>query len=98
MMEEYLLPCINKSLLGMECFGCGGQRAVILFFQGNFTEAFYMYPAIYPILLLLAFLVFNLFFKFRRDFQVKIGLIIFAGTVMAVNYGYKMYEFIQLTN
>ena len=57
-----------------------------------------MYPAIYPILLLLAFLVFNLFFKFRKDFQVKIGLIIFAGTVMALNYAYKMYEFIQLTN
>ncbi|HSP12617.1 MAG TPA: DUF2752 domain-containing protein, partial [Salegentibacter sp.] len=75
-----------------------GQRAVILFFQGRFTEAFFMYPAIYPILLLLAFLIFNLFFKFKRDFQVKIGLIIFAGTVMAVNYGYKMYEIIQLTN
>ncbi|MGY5850908.1 DUF2752 domain-containing protein [Salegentibacter sp. F14] len=93
-----MLPCLNKSLLGMECFGCGGQRAAFLVIQGNFTEAFYMYPAIYPILLLLAFLVLNLFFKFKGDYQVKIGLIIFAGIIMAVNYGYKMYEFIQLTN
>lgn len=97
-MEDFMLPCLNKSLLGVECFGCGGQRALLLFLQGDFTGAFFMYPALYPIIFLFAFLVFNLFYKFKKDFQVKIGLIIFAGVIMAANYSYKMYEFLQLTN
>lgn len=97
-MEEYLLPCLNKSLLGIECTGCGGQRALLLFLQGHFGEAFHMYPAIYPILLLLIFLVVNLFFRFNKDHRVRIGLILFTGMVMAVSYGLKMYHFFQLTN
>ncbi len=90
-MEEYMLPCLNKSLFGVDCFGCGGQRALVLLLQGEFTEAFYMYPAIYPIAVLFLFLIFNLFYRFKKDFQIKIGLIIFCGLVMAVNYSFKMF-------
>ncbi|RAV30602.1 hypothetical protein DN748_03665 [Sinomicrobium soli] len=46
-----MLPCINKQILGVECPGCGMQRAVALLFEGDFTAAFYMYPAIYPLIL-----------------------------------------------
>lgn len=61
-IEDYMLPCLTKSVFGFECFGCGLQRAVILVFKGDFTAAFYMYPAVYTLLLLFA-LVFtrNLF-------------------------------------
>lgn len=97
-MEEFMLPCLNKSLLGIECFGCGGQRAFFLLIKGNFAEAYFMFPAIYPIALLLFFLVFNLFFKFGKDYQVKIGLVLLSGLLMAISYGFKMYEFFQLTN
>lgn len=93
-----MLPCLNKSLLGVECTGCGGQRAFLLLFEGNFTEAFFMFPAIYPMVILLIFLLFNLFYRFKKDFQVKIGLIVFTALVMAINYGLKMFEFLQLTN
>ena len=47
-----MLPCLTKQLLGFECFGCGLQRAVLLLFRGEFTEAFRMYPAIYTLILL----------------------------------------------
>ena len=96
-MEEFMLPCLNKSLFGVECFGCGGQRALSLVLQGEFSQAFYMFPAIYPMLLLLGFLVFNLFKKFKYDFQLKIGLIIFCGVVMMISYLVKMNHFLQLT-
>lgn len=96
-MEEFMLPCLNKSLFGVECFGCGGQRALSLVLQGEFSQAFYMFPAIYPMLILLVFLVFNLFKKFKYDFQLKIGLIIFCGAVMMVSYLVKMNHYLQLT-
>lgn len=97
MMEEFMLPCLNKSLTGIDCFGCGGQRALLMVFKAEFTQAFFMFPAIYPILALLAFLIVNLFVKFRYDFQIKIALIIFSGAVMLISYLIKMNTYFQLT-
>lgn len=96
-MEEFMLPCLNKSLFGVDCFGCGGQRALLLVLNAEFTQAFFMFPAIYPILFLLAFLMVNLFVKFRYDFQIKIALIILSGAVMLISYLIKMNQLIQLT-
>jgi hypothetical protein len=89
-MEEFLLPCLNKQLFGFDCLGCGAQRALVLVFQGEFHSAFKMYPAIYTILLLLAFLVVNLFVKFRRDWHVKAGLIILNAIIIVGAYAYKV--------
>ncbi|WP_089664441.1 DUF2752 domain-containing protein [Gramella sp. MAR_2010_147] len=85
-----MFPCLNKSLLGIECTGCGGQRAALLLFQGEFKEAFYMYPAIYSLAILLGFLLVNLFFKFKYDFNIKIGLIVFNALIIAGAYILKM--------
>lgn len=93
-----MLPCLNKSLFGIECTGCGAQRATVYLISGEFSQAFFMYPAIYPIAILLLFLVFNLFFRFRNDFTIKIGLIIFSAAVMIISYIIKMYHIFNLTN
>ncbi len=93
-----MLPCLNKSLFGIECTGCGAQRATVYLISGEFSQAFFMYPAIYPIAILLLFLVFNLFFRFRNDFAIKIGLIIFSAAVMIISYIIKMYHIFNLTN
>lgn len=55
--EDLMLPCLSKKFLGMECFGCGLQRAVLLMFQGEFIQAFKMYPAIYTLILMFALLL-----------------------------------------
>ncbi|WP_341478038.1 DUF2752 domain-containing protein [Christiangramia sabulilitoris] len=91
-IEEYMLPCMNKALFGVDCTGCGAQRAVILLFKGEFSQAFYMYPAIYSIVILLIFLVFNLFYKFKSDYNIKMGLIIFNGVLIAGAYIFKMIQ------
>ncbi len=90
-MEDYMLPCLNKELFGLECLGCGIQRATVLFFRGDFAGAFHMYPAIYPLLLLLLFLMFNLFVKFRHDFKIKVGLISITILVVLIGYFEKMF-------
>ncbi|MDR5592032.1 DUF2752 domain-containing protein [Christiangramia sp. SM2212] len=85
-----MFPCLNKTVLGIECTGCGGQRAALLLFQGNFREAFFMYPAIYSLALLFIFLLVNLFIKFKHDFSIKMGLIILNAVVIAGAYIFKM--------
>lgn len=90
LLEEYMLPCLNKTLFGVECTGCGAQRAVVLLFQGEFSKAFFMYPAVYSLALLLGFLLFNLFFKFRYDYSIKMGLILLNAIIIAGAYIIKM--------
>ncbi|TBW25796.1 DUF2752 domain-containing protein [Gramella sp. KN1008] len=85
-----MLPCLNKTLFGIDCTGCGAQRSVALLFQGEFSEAFFMYPAIYSLLILFLFLVFNLFFKFKYDYSIKIGLILLNAVIIAIAYIIKM--------
>ncbi len=97
-MEEFLLPCLNKQLLGIECFGCGAQRATVLFSRGEFSAAFHMYPAIYSLLFLLGFLIFNIFVRFKNDYSIKIGLILVNAVIIMISYVIKMNEIFQLTN
>lgn len=97
-LEDFLLPCMNKDLFGVDCYGCGAQRSLLLLSHGEFREAFFMYPAIYPILILLGFLIINLFAKFKKAYQIRIVLIILMGISMAVNYLIKMSYFFHLTN
>ena len=90
-LEEYMFPCLNKSLFGIDCTGCGGQRSLMLLFQGKFLDAFYMYPAIYSLVILFLFLIFNLFYKFKHDYTIKISLIVFNGVIIAGAYIFKLY-------
>lgn len=89
-LQEYMLPCLNKSLFGVDCTGCGAQRAAVLLFQGEFSKAFFMYPAIYSLLILLVFLLFNLFYKFKYDYSIKMGLILINAFIIAAAYIFKM--------
>lgn len=89
-MEDYMLPCLNKELFGIECLGCGIQRATALLFQGEFAAAFRMYPAIYTLILLLLFLLFNLTVKFKYDRIIKISLIILNILIIVISYFLKM--------
>ncbi len=94
-MEDFLLPCLNKQLFGMDCLGCGAQRSLVLLLHGEFAAALKMYPAIYTLLLLAIFLVVNLFVKFKNDWFVKAGLIILNAGIIITAYAYKMSFFIN---
>ncbi|MCB0457689.1 MAG: DUF2752 domain-containing protein [Flavobacteriaceae bacterium] len=89
-MEEYMLPCLNKQLFGIDCLGCGMQRATALLFKGEFILAFKMYPAIYTLILLVAFLISTLFFKFKYEKPIKFFLIGINIIIIIVSYFIKM--------
>ncbi|SFZ94375.1 Protein of unknown function [Flaviramulus basaltis] len=89
-MEDYMLPCLNKKLLGFECMGCGIQRALSLIFQGEFVEAFYMYPAIYSLIALFLTIGLNIFFKFKNSNIVIGALAIISVATIVISYIIKI--------
>lgn len=89
-MEEYMLPCLNKKLLGFDCLGCGMQRAIALIFQGEFVAAFNMYPAIYSLITLFLFIGINIFFKFKHSNKIISALAIITVATILVSFIIKL--------
>ena len=89
-IEDYMLPCLSKQLLGMPCPGCGIQRAVALFLKGEFYAAFLMYPAIYPIMALFGFLILDVFFKIKYANKISIALMITSVVFILGNFLIKI--------
>ena len=85
-LEEYMLPCMNKKIFGIECLGCGLQRSVAFLFQGEFYLAYKIYPAIYSILVFALFLILNIFYTFKYSERIKIGLLIINIVIIIGSY------------
>ncbi len=90
-MEEYMLPCLNKQLFGIECMGCGLQRSFALFFKGEFIEAFYMYPAIYSLIMLFGFITVNTFRNFKYASKIIYILAALNGLIIVSNFIIKTF-------
>lgn len=95
MIEDYMLPCMNKKLFGVDCPGCGLQRSVVHLLKGEFVAAFEMYPAIYGLVSLIIFVVASQFIKFRFDTQIKIFLGILTAATIIISYALKMNNLIH---
>jgi len=94
--KDYLLPCLNKSLFGVECLGCGIQRAFLLLIHSEFLLAFKMYPAIYTLLLFVAFLIINYKIKLKNGKKIIIMLTIINVLIIVVSYFIKMKPLLSL--
>ena len=86
LMEDYMLPCLNKKLFGIDCPGCGAQRAISLLFQGDLIAAFEMYPAIFTIIPLLGFLLADSFFTIKYANKIIITLMVSSVALILGNY------------
>ncbi|GAA3652093.1 DUF2752 domain-containing protein [Flavivirga jejuensis] len=89
-LDDYMLPCLNKKLLGVECMGCGLQRSIALIFKGEFVEAFYMYPAVYSLIILFLCIGINIFFKFKHSNKIIGALAIITVTTIIISYIIKL--------
>lgn len=85
-IEDYMLPCPNKKLFGIEYFGCGMQRALTLLFHGYFIEAFRMFPAIYSLLLFVLFATLNFIDKKRNYGKAIIISAIVNALIVIISY------------
>ncbi|MCQ0112982.1 DUF2752 domain-containing protein [Zhouia amylolytica] len=84
--EEFMLPCLNKKLFGIECPGCGIQRSVSLIFEGDLLGALKMYPAIYTLILMFMLIGLDILAK-KKDFsKFIIPLAIINAIIIITNY------------
>lgn len=89
-LDDLMLPCMNKQILGIECPGCGTQRSASLLLQGNFEDAFIMFPAIYTTIFLFILLALH-FIDRRRSYQNLIIVVaVINAVIMIFSYIYKM--------
>lgn len=89
-LEDHMLPCISKQFLGIDCPGCGLQRAFIFILKGNFIEAFKMYPAIYTLLVFGFLIVYNFFFKNKVNPKIIYSLGLLNIFIIITNYILKL--------
>jgi len=89
-LNDYMLPCFSKQIFGFDCPGCGLQRSVVLLFQGNLAEAFYMYPAIFTLIPLFSLLLMDSVFKIKFSKIITITLAIASVCLILGNYIIKL--------
>ena len=90
-LDDFMLPCLNKKLLGFECMGCGMQRSVALIFKGEFADAFFMYPAIYTIIIFFGFLIINSYKNIKYSNKIIIILALANVIIIVGNFLIKLY-------
>ncbi len=88
-LEHHLLPCPTKFFFGVECPGCGMQRAIIELLRGNLVESIKLYPPLIPMLLMLVVLIINL--KVNSAVWQKVLKYFFIANVaiILINYIFK---------
>ncbi|WP_300570101.1 DUF2752 domain-containing protein [Flavobacterium sp.] len=81
---------MNKSLFGVDCLGCGMQRAVVLILKGEFSAAFYMFPPVYTTLILMTSIGLHFIDKTRNYHKIMASMAIINGIIMVISYIYKL--------
>ncbi len=89
-LNNYMLPCMNKQVLGFECPGCGIQRSVTLVSEGKFVDGFLMYPAIYTLSLLGIVILVSVFYKFKYSTKIISILAIISIVLILTNFIYNL--------
>jgi len=89
-IDDYMLPCLNKKLFGVDCLGCGIQRALSLLIHGEFIAAFKMYPALYTLLIFAVFIIINFFYKIKYAQKIISILAVTNILIIVVSYVLKM--------
>jgi hypothetical protein len=88
--DSWMLPCMSKQLIGMDCPGCGIQRSISFLLEGNISDSFLIYPGLFPGIFLFFFLIFDWFTDIRNGEQIKLwATMITIGTILT-SYFIKM--------
>jgi hypothetical protein len=90
-LQDHLIPCPFKYFTGVDCPGCGFQRAVLALMQGNLSESLSLYPAAIPLLLFFLFGIANKHFKLDNPKgTITKSSFVIIGTVILVSYSIKL--------
>ncbi len=87
-----MIPCLFLKFTGIPCPGCGGQRSLLHLLQGDFSEAFLLYPAIYPLFIFGLLLLTNMIKPFKQYASWISTSGYFSVGVVLIHYGFKLFQ------
>lgn len=79
------------STIGMECPGCGIQRAWVLLLKGQVWESIKMYPALMPMLGLFIFTILHLIYKFKMGADILKYSFIGTTAIIVISFIIKQF-------
>jgi hypothetical protein len=98
-LQNHLIPCPFKYLTGIDCPGCGFQRAVIELIQGHLHKSIGLYPSAIPLLIFFLYGLADRFLKLDTSKNsIKKASFMIIGSMMFVSYLIKMYTFFSHYN
>ena len=89
-LESHMQSCFYQKYFGIECPGCGMQRAFVQLLKGDFLESFRLFPALIPTIGLIVFLILHLIFKLKNGANILKYLFIINTSIVVLNYIYKL--------
>jgi len=90
-LENHMLTCFYKKYSGVDCPGCGMQRAFIELLKGNFLSSLTLYPALLPLCFTFGLLFTHLLFNLKHGATyLKISFLV-SSTIILIAYLYKMF-------
>ncbi|WP_345234438.1 DUF2752 domain-containing protein [Olivibacter ginsenosidimutans] len=90
-LQHHLLPCPFKYITGIDCPGCGFQRALLLLFQGQWEASIRQYPPTIPLLFLGAFFLLKRYVTFDHSEKIATILSCLVGGIIIAAYVQKMW-------
>jgi hypothetical protein len=85
-----MLTCLSKQYFGVECPGCGAQRAFVCLIRGEFLESFALYPALIPFFIFVIVSVLSLIKPISLSTKWVLAAAIVAFSLMIGQYVLKM--------
>lgn len=86
---KQITQCRFRERTGLPCAGCGGTRALILLFRGEFLRSFCYHPAVLTaVILYIHFMLYYIYRKrwshkeYRREINVAVYAYILAGMIL----------------
>lgn len=91
-LEKHLLPCTVKSLTGIDCPGCGMQRAAVDLLRGDVVGSLAHNASLVPLLITLLYCSAHLLFGFRQGARILVGLFGATAAIMLIQYLVKLFS------
>lgn len=94
-LEHHLLVCFFKSHFGLDCPGCGTQRALIALLKGDLMQSLKYHAALIPFIATIIVLIIQLKIKHVNGGKWVMWLFILTTAITVIQYIIK--QTIQFT-
>jgi hypothetical protein len=89
-LEQNMFACSFKSLLGIDCPGCGMQRAFIALLRGDLILSLKLNASLIPFISTVFYTICHLIIGFKDGARNIVWLFSFTVLVMVVNFVIKI--------